>query len=332
MAVSGPRVLELATGEQVSEEDLGGWQVHAEETGFADAVGEDEAECLDLVRRFLSFMPSHAGQAPPRAAVPAGSGAEMAGIADLVPEARNRAYDMTKVLRRMADGGEVFPIRSCRTGAPRRCLHRPLRARSGPLLCHRQRALRLRRHAHALRPAGAARPHRDLAGGEPHERHGPLGGPARRLAVHVLCRGSGGAAHHRAARGTQGPVDAAGRRPPRRARRALGPPLRAPRAPARRLPHHARLGVVRPPPARRPAPVAPHPGAGGASLFGNGGRDRAATPPSRRRWQWQSHARSAKTRRYRMPGWTGSSRRWSRPPARAARSRWRIFGAAPRPR
>ncbi|MBI2198073.1 MAG: hypothetical protein HYU42_05660 [Candidatus Rokubacteria bacterium] len=43
MAVSGPRVLELATGEQVSEEDLGGWQVHAEETGFADAVGEDEA-------------------------------------------------------------------------------------------------------------------------------------------------------------------------------------------------------------------------------------------------------------------------------------------------
>ena len=61
MAVSGPRVLELATGEQVSEEDLGGWQVHAEETGFADAVGEDEAECQDLVRRFLSFMPSHAG-------------------------------------------------------------------------------------------------------------------------------------------------------------------------------------------------------------------------------------------------------------------------------
>ncbi|HAM55155.1 MAG TPA: hypothetical protein DCQ64_07010, partial [Candidatus Rokubacteria bacterium] len=125
MAVSGPRVLELATGEQVSEEDLGGWQVHAEETGFADAVGEDEAECLDLVRRFLSFMPSHAGQAPPRAAVPAGSGAEMAGIAELVAEARTRAYDMTKVLRRMADGGEVFPIRSCRTGAPRRCASPP---------------------------------------------------------------------------------------------------------------------------------------------------------------------------------------------------------------
>ena len=39
MAVSGPRVLELATGEQVSVEDLGGVKVHAEETGFADLVG-----------------------------------------------------------------------------------------------------------------------------------------------------------------------------------------------------------------------------------------------------------------------------------------------------
>lgn len=111
MAVSGPRVLELATGEEVSEEDLGGWRVHAEETGFADAVGEDEAECLDLVKRCLSYLPSHAGQAPPRAAVPAGSGAGMAAIADLVPEARNRAYDMTRVIRCLADGGEIFPVK-----------------------------------------------------------------------------------------------------------------------------------------------------------------------------------------------------------------------------
>ncbi len=66
MAVSGPRALELATGENVSQEELGGWQVHAEVTGFADAVGETEEECLDLVRRVLSYLPSHAGQAPPR--------------------------------------------------------------------------------------------------------------------------------------------------------------------------------------------------------------------------------------------------------------------------
>jgi len=110
MAVSGPRVLELATGEQVSPEDLGGWKVHAEETGFADAVGETEDECLDLVTRFLSYLPSNAKQAPPRqeAREPGG---DLATIADLVPEARNRAYDMTKVIRALADGGEILQVK-----------------------------------------------------------------------------------------------------------------------------------------------------------------------------------------------------------------------------
>jgi acetyl-CoA carboxylase carboxyltransferase component len=111
MAVSGPRVLELATGEQVTPEDLGGAKVHAEETGLADAVGETEDECLATVRRFLSYMPSNADELPPRAQVPGGSGGEMATIADLVPEARNRAYDMTKVIHRLADGGALFPVK-----------------------------------------------------------------------------------------------------------------------------------------------------------------------------------------------------------------------------
>lgn len=111
MAVSGPRVLELATGEHVTPEDLGGVAVHSEETGLVDVVGDTEDDCLALIRRFLSYMPSHAGETAPRRDVPAGSGSEMATIADLVPAARNRAYDMTKVIRRIADGGEIFPVK-----------------------------------------------------------------------------------------------------------------------------------------------------------------------------------------------------------------------------
>src|SRR5260370_30309491 len=109
MAVSGPRVLELATGEKISPEELGGSKLHAEETGFADAVGATEDECLALVKRVLSYLPSHNRRAPPAAEVPTGSGAEMGTIADLVPEARNRAYDMTQVLRRVARGGGDLP-------------------------------------------------------------------------------------------------------------------------------------------------------------------------------------------------------------------------------
>src|SRR5499425_1841504 len=111
MAVSGPRVLELATGEQVSAEELGGVKVHAEETGFVDFTGDSDEACLDLVKQALGYLPSHAGLAPPRAEVPEGSGAEMASIADLVPESRTRAYDMRRVIARIVDGGLLFELK-----------------------------------------------------------------------------------------------------------------------------------------------------------------------------------------------------------------------------
>jgi acetyl-CoA carboxylase carboxyltransferase component len=111
MAVSGPRVLELATGEQVTPEDLGGWRVHAEETGFADLVGETEDECLAHVRTVLSYLPSNARQCAPAGERSAAPGGELATIHHLVPEARNRAYDMTKVLRCLADGGELLVLK-----------------------------------------------------------------------------------------------------------------------------------------------------------------------------------------------------------------------------
>src|SRR5262249_37416921 len=111
MAVSGPRVLELATGEQVSAGGLGGVRGHAEGAGFAEFAGDSDEACLDLVKQALGYLPSHAGLAPPRAEVPEGSGAEMASIADLVPESRTRAYDMRRLIARIVDGGLLFELK-----------------------------------------------------------------------------------------------------------------------------------------------------------------------------------------------------------------------------
>ena len=65
MGVSGPRVLELAIGEIITNEELGGWQVHAEITGNIDRVAENEEECFALIREYLSYMPSHRDERPP---------------------------------------------------------------------------------------------------------------------------------------------------------------------------------------------------------------------------------------------------------------------------
>src|SRR5262249_38522158 len=100
--------LELATGEQVSADELGGVRVHAEETGFADLTGDSDEACLDLVKQALGYLPSHAGLAPPRAEVPEGSAAEMASIADLVPESGRRACVMRRHIARTGEGGPLF--------------------------------------------------------------------------------------------------------------------------------------------------------------------------------------------------------------------------------
>ncbi|MBU2551716.1 MAG: carboxyl transferase [Proteobacteria bacterium] len=111
MAVSGPRVLELALSQKISDEELGGWKVHAEITGMVDAVAEDEEDCFRIIRRYLSYMPSHRDELPPDAEVPPGSGDKMDKILDLLPEKRNRAYDMNRLLRCIVDEDSLFPLK-----------------------------------------------------------------------------------------------------------------------------------------------------------------------------------------------------------------------------
>jgi len=111
MGVSGPRVVELALGETVTDEELGGWKVHAEITGNVDRTAEDEDECFELIRQYLSYMPAHCDERPPTAAVPENSGAAMDRILDLLPEKRNRGYDMHQILECIVDCDSLFPLK-----------------------------------------------------------------------------------------------------------------------------------------------------------------------------------------------------------------------------
>ncbi|MBI9082048.1 MAG: carboxyl transferase [Desulfobacterales bacterium] len=111
MGVSGPRVLEMALGETITDEELGGWQVHAEITGMTDRVAEDEKDCFDIIRRFLSYLPSHRDTLPPVAPVPEDSGSKMEKILDLLPEKRNRTYDMNRILACIVDAGSLFQVK-----------------------------------------------------------------------------------------------------------------------------------------------------------------------------------------------------------------------------
>ncbi|MBX9810833.1 MAG: methylmalonyl-CoA carboxyltransferase [Burkholderiales bacterium] len=111
MAVASPRVVSMALGREVSAEELGGWQVLAEHSGFADLVVDTDEQALDAIKRFLSYLPTNNRQPPPVAAVPEGSDEPVKGILDLFPESATQAYDVRKIIRAIADKESFFEVK-----------------------------------------------------------------------------------------------------------------------------------------------------------------------------------------------------------------------------
>lgn len=111
MAVSSPGLVSMALGEKVSAEDLGGWRLHAEVTGLVDQVVDTEEEVYDALRKYLSYMPSHHKEAPPDAPIPAGSGADMGKVFDILPESRTQVYDMKRVIKCIVDKDTLFELK-----------------------------------------------------------------------------------------------------------------------------------------------------------------------------------------------------------------------------
>jgi acetyl-CoA carboxylase carboxyltransferase component len=124
MAVASPRVVSMSLGREVTPEELGGWQVLAEHSGFADLVVDTDQQALDAIKRFLGYLPTNNRQAPPVAPVPEGSDDAVRNILDLIPESRSQVYDVRKVIRAVADRDSFFEIkerfgRSITTGLAR---------------------------------------------------------------------------------------------------------------------------------------------------------------------------------------------------------------------
>ena len=112
MAVSSPLLAALAMNESVDPETLGGWRLHAEVTGFADQVADSDEEAIDLIKRFLGYLPSHHLEAPPTAPVPRGSEDLQERIYRILPESRTQVYDMRRIIAILVDRDSVFELKA----------------------------------------------------------------------------------------------------------------------------------------------------------------------------------------------------------------------------
>ena len=109
LAVTSPRVFEVATGEKISFEEIGGVDVHARSTGQIDLGVDSDEEAYAAIRRWLSYLPSNAHERPPRGERPSSIGPDPE-LTALVPARRTRGYDMRRVVARVCDDGSVFEL------------------------------------------------------------------------------------------------------------------------------------------------------------------------------------------------------------------------------
>ena len=110
MFVTGPDVVKTVTGEEVSQEKLGGSKVHTTKSGVADLAFKNDIEALLETRRFFNFLPlSNSSVLPTRPTRDPADRVDMS-LNTLVPNIANKSYDMKELIAIVVDEGEFFEL------------------------------------------------------------------------------------------------------------------------------------------------------------------------------------------------------------------------------
>jgi propionyl-CoA carboxylase beta chain len=114
MFITGPDVIKTVTGEDVTQEDLGGARTHNTKSGNAHYLAPDEADAIDYVKALLSYLPSNNLEDPPSYDEPV-----VLEITDedreldaFVPDSANQPYDMHTVIEHILDDGEFLEVQA----------------------------------------------------------------------------------------------------------------------------------------------------------------------------------------------------------------------------
>jgi propionyl-CoA carboxylase beta chain len=110
MFVTGPNVVKTVTHENVSFEDLGGAITHATKSGVAHFACENEIECLQNVRKLVSYIPSNNMEDPPLVDIGDDPNRSEHTLHSIIPDNPNKPYDMKDVISAVLDNKEFFEI------------------------------------------------------------------------------------------------------------------------------------------------------------------------------------------------------------------------------
>lgn len=108
MFVTGPNVVKTVTHEEVTSEDLGGASAHSTKSGVTHFSCANEIECINNIKRLLSYIPSNCEDEAPHRAYNIGNEKREA-LNTIIPDNPNQPYDIREVIDHLIDDdGEGF--------------------------------------------------------------------------------------------------------------------------------------------------------------------------------------------------------------------------------
>ena len=110
MFLTGPKVVKTVTGEDVTQEQLGGASVHASKSGVAHFAVDNEEEGIRLIRHLLSFIPQNNMEDAP-CVEPTDAVDRVDDVLNtIIPDQPNKSYNMYDVIGTIVDNGEFLEV------------------------------------------------------------------------------------------------------------------------------------------------------------------------------------------------------------------------------
>lgn len=106
MFVTGPNVVKTVTHEEVSAEELGGASAHSTKSGVTHFACENEVDCIDHLKKLLSYIPQNCEEMPPSLPYTPGNEKRMT-LDSVIPANPNQPYDIKSVIKEVVDS-ETF--------------------------------------------------------------------------------------------------------------------------------------------------------------------------------------------------------------------------------
>lgn len=108
MFITGPEVIKAVTGEEINFENLGGAATHNEKSGVAQFACENDQDCIDQIKKLLSYLPANNMEDPPMVEPTDSPDRTDPRLNTIIPDNPNQSYDIKEVIGSIVDNGEIF--------------------------------------------------------------------------------------------------------------------------------------------------------------------------------------------------------------------------------